>query len=191
MLPSWIYYWAAIASVLVSIDSIYVIGLYYGAKDRIPAVILSLWSWYGESDIQYSEAGVKSGSGWIMAQSILNIFEVMFQLAVLFVLRRNSIEGLLTVMLSSMATLWKTLIYMCIIAYSEDPVRMVPGLYCIGYQPKTENLGAVKQAIVRDSCGIQLFKFQFNFWWIFIPGCVILTCWNIIVDTFQKKSKLA
>ena len=111
-----------------------------------------------------------------MTQSIFNIFEVLFQLLFLFVLKRNSVEAILTIMLSSMATLWKTLMYMSIIAYSYDPVRVVPGLFCLGYHPKSENMLEVDNALQRDSCGMQLFKFQFNIWWILVPSCVIYTC---------------
>jgi hypothetical protein len=161
--------------------------MFYGAKDFIPTAVLSLWAWYGESDSQYSEAGIKSGSGWVMAQSLFNVFEVMMQLAFLLVIRRNSVEGLLTIFLSSMATFWKTLIYMCIIAYSDDPVQMVPGLYCMGYRPKSENLAGIKNALMKDSCVMQLFKFQFNFWWIVVPGCIVWVCWNRITYAFRHE----
>ena len=184
-LPSWITYWAIIASLLVSIDCFYVMGVYYGFQRFMPSVVLSLWGWYGESDSQYSESGMKDGHGWVMAQSIFNVFELLAQLAFVFILRRGSVEALLTIMLSSMATLWKTLIYMCIIIYSDDPVRVVPGLFCLGYSPKPENLAEVLTLLNKDSCGTQLFKFQFNFWWIAVPLLIVHICWRRIANAFS------
>jgi hypothetical protein len=189
-LPTWVTYWTLIASFLVSIDCLYVIGVYYGLQRYLPSAVLSLWGWYGESDSQYSEAGMKDSHGWVMTQSIFNVFELLAQLAFVFVFSRGSINGFLTIMLSSMATLWKTLIYMGIILYSNDPVRVVPGLFCLRYSPKPENLAEVEALLQKDNCGAQLFKFQFNFWWIIFPTLIVYMCCQRIVAMHRElKSK--
>ena len=83
-LPSWVSYWILIASILVSMDCIYVLGVSWELKKYLPSVILKLWGWYGESDSQYSESGMKDSNGWIVTQSIFNCLEVLAQLAFLF-----------------------------------------------------------------------------------------------------------
>ncbi len=70
--------------------------------------------------------------GWIETQSLFNVFEVLAQLTFVCMLRKDTVQAVLVAMLTSMATLWKTLIYMSIIVHSDDPVAMVPGLYCLG-----------------------------------------------------------
>jgi hypothetical protein len=189
-LPAWIEYWVVVASILVGFDCIYVVGTYHNFKQLIPGVILSLWTWYGESDTQYSEQGVKDGNGWIMSQSLFNIFELAAQIAFLVVLRRNSVHRLLTILISSVCTLWKTLLYMSIIAYSADPVKVVPLLACwpMNYSPKEENRLKVEADLAKDSCSAQFFKFQFNFWWIVMPFCVIVVCCGKITSVFNALS---
>jgi hypothetical protein len=188
-LPNWITYWCIIASILVTFDCIYVIGVAFHLRNYIPSYILQLWTWYGESDSQYSSDGIVDSNGWILTQSIFNVFEVLAQLMYVFVLESASVKALLVIMLSSMATLWKTLIYMSIIATSDDPVLMVPGLACLGYEPKTANAATVAAHLAKDDCFVQFFKFQFNFWWILIPFLVIITCANRIVQVFQLSEK--
>jgi hypothetical protein len=33
-------------------DCLYVLGVEYELKERVPGFILKLWGWYGESDVQ-------------------------------------------------------------------------------------------------------------------------------------------
>ncbi len=53
---------------------------------------------------------LQDSNGWIPTQSKFNVVELLAQLAFLFVLQKNSAQSLLTIMISSIATLWKTLI---------------------------------------------------------------------------------
>lgn len=135
-------------------------------KSNYPITLINLIR-YGESDSQYSASGegIAASHGWIETQSLFNLIELWAQLAFLFFIRKNSIQRILTILLVSTATLWKTLLYMSIIAFSPDPVRMVPLLACLGYNPLPENAAEVASLLVKDNCGFQFFKFQFNFWW--------------------------
>ena len=188
-LPPWITYWLLIASFLVSIDCIYVLGVAFGLSNYVPSVILSLWGWYGETDSQYSASGIQDSNGWIVTQSIFNVFEILMQLVYVFGLRKNSASAHVLLLLVSMATFWKTLIYMCIIATSSDPVSMVPGLACFGFEPLDSNRVHVQNALDADGCTMQWFKFQFNFWWILIPFLVILSTWGNINHMFVLNGK--
>jgi hypothetical protein len=51
-LPSWVRCWFILASILVGLDCLYVLGTEYKHTQFVPQVILHLWGWYGESDIQ-------------------------------------------------------------------------------------------------------------------------------------------
>jgi hypothetical protein len=87
----------------------------------------------------------------------------------------------------------QTCLYMSIILHSKDPVAMVPGLACVGRVPLAENAAAVTAALATDDCATQLFKFQFNFWWIVMPFFVLVVCWSRIsaaVDRSAKRVKL-
>ena len=192
-LPSWVSYWALIASILVGFDCVYVFSVEYGSYT--PSIIKSLWSWYGTSDVQYASSGqgIAESNGWMQTQSKFNVAEVILQLLFLFVLPRGSIEGLITILISSVATCWKTLIYMSIIYHSKDPVYMVPLLTCFGYQPLPENADSVALSMQQDDCRTQFFKFQFNFWWIIVPTFVVIVCWRKLahicrIATAAKKS---
>lgn len=185
-IPNWVSYWLLIASILVSINSLYVIGVGFHLKSYIPSIILSLWSWYGESDIQYSTQGILDGHGWTLSQSIFNVIEVLIQLIYLFLLKKNTPFSVIILLLVSMATWWKTLLYFCIIFTSSDPVHIIPGLYCLGYPPKNENFHAVQNALEKDGCGIQLFKFHFNFYWIIFPFLVILICSQQLIKAYDR-----
>ena len=177
-----------VASFLVSLDCVYVLSTAYQATDVVPRVLLHLWGWYGESDTQYaaSGAGIRDSNGWMTTQSKFNLFELAAQLTVLFVLRANSPQALLTLMVSSVCTAYKTLIYMSIIAHSSDPVYMVPLLACAGMSPLPGNAAAVASALDKDNCAAQLFKFQFNFWWIVCPAAIIRLCWQRISAAFES-----
>ncbi len=133
---------------------------------------------------------MKESNGWIITQSVFNVAEVAMQLIFLGLPKKKYIEAVLIALVVSVATLWKTLIYMCIIANSSDPVRMVPGLSCLGYKANPENEIAVAAALAKDNCAVQLFKFQFNFWWIVMPAAVILVCWRIIKDIAIKSKNV-
>ena len=145
---------------------VYVFSIEFGT--RAPEIVKKLWGWYGTSDIQYSSTGkgIKDSGGWMQTQSLFNILEVILQLTFLFGTKRNSIESVMTIMIASVATLWKTLMYMSIIYFSADPVNMVPLLSCFGLKPLPENEAAVQASLVQDNCLAQWFKFQFNFYWI-------------------------
>jgi hypothetical protein len=188
-LPGWVWLWSLVASFLVCMDCLYVLGSHFGLINYVPSVVLSLWTWYGESDSQYSAVGIEESNGWIVTQSIFNVFEVLAQLAFAFVLPWGSIEALLTILLSSAATLWKTLIYMSIIANSADPVRMVPGLACLGYQARPENQNEVIALLAKDNCSMQFFKFQFNIWWILVPSIIIWISCKKISAVYYKLNK--
>ena len=185
-LPGWIYVWVSVASLLVAFDCAYVFSIVFKTV-KIP-LISKLWEWYGMSDTQYSAtgAGIHASNGWIESQSTFNVIELLLQLLFLF-LERGSVRALLIVFFVSVATLWKTLLYMSIIYYSSDMVAMVPGLSCLGFEPKTQNAAAVRESLERDSCAIQWFKFQFNFWWIVCPALVIYTCCTVISDKLDPK----
>jgi hypothetical protein len=185
-IPFWVNIWLLIASILVSFDSLYVIGIGFNLKQFIPEIILKLWSWYGESDVQYSSDGIVNSNGWILSQSLFNVVELLVQLLYLFVLKKNTSFSTLVLLLVSMATWWKTLLYMSIIFTSTDPVHLVPGLYCLGYQPKDENLLSVQEELAKDGCGVQLFKFHFNFYWIIFPFLIIVTCCHQITTALKR-----
>lgn len=51
-LPAWVRGWFIVASILVGMDCLYVLGVEYELKERVPGFILKLWGWYGESDVQ-------------------------------------------------------------------------------------------------------------------------------------------
>lgn len=187
-IPFWVNIWLLIASILVSIDSLYVIGIGFNLKQFIPKIILKLWSWYGESDIQYSSDGITRSNGWILSQSLFNVVEVLIQLFYLLILKKNTSFSVLILLLVSMATWWKTLLYMSIIFTSSDPVHLIPGLYCLGYHPHVENLQAVQDSLAKDGCGMQLFKFHFNFYWLIFPLLVIVICCHQITAALSLSS---
>ncbi len=114
LLPQWVYYWVYIATALVVIDCMYVFSEKHATY--APGFIKNLWGWYGQSDAQYSQEAIKAdkSNGWIPTQSLFNVFEVIVQLLFLFVIKRDTIDSVLTVMAVSIATLWKTLIYIAL-----------------------------------------------------------------------------
>jgi len=187
VLPRWVYLWFFISSLLVGLDCVYVLSIEYSVTQMVPKALLEWWGWYGESDSQYSVTGqgIKDSSGWMPTQSKFNVAELLLQLAVLCILPSRSPSALLTAMVSSVCTLWKTLIYMSIIAHSPDPVMMVPLLSCTGLSPLPANAAAVQAALQKDDCAVQFFKFQFNFWWIICPALIVVTCWKRISAAFQ------
>ena len=63
-------------------------------------------------------------------------------------------------------TLWKTLIYMGILLNANDPVALMPALKCF-----TGSLGAPG-----STCGADLVKFHFNFYWIVMPALLARHC---------------
>ena len=186
-LPRWVYVWVAVASLLVGFDCLYVFSISFKTV-QIP-VISALWGWYGTSDTQYSAsgAGIEASNGWIASQSAFNVVELALQLLFLFALKRGSVKALLTLFFVSVATLWKTLLYMSIIYFSSDPVAMVPGLSCLGMKPLSDSAGAVAESLARDNCAMQLFKFQFNFWWIVFPALVVYVCCAVISDKLEPR----
>lgn len=111
LLPSWVTTWIVIATLLVSIDSVYIIGISLGLSKYIPAAIMKTWGWYGESDTQYSHTGqgIQDSGGWVITQSKFNVLELCGQLVFLLFLKKDDPASLLLIMLTSMATLWKTL----------------------------------------------------------------------------------
>ena len=188
-LPAWVRIWSIVASVLVTLDCVYVFSVEY--KTFVPAFVQSLWTWYGTSDTQYSSTGqgIKESNGWMLTQSKFNVAEVCCQLLFLFCFERDSIQGLLSILFGSICTLWKTLLYMSIIYHSSDPVYMVPGLKCLGFQAVGEGHKVqVEAALKADSCPVQLFKFQFNFWWILVPAIITNLCFRRIVKAFEEKN---
>ena len=189
LLPGWIWYWTLIASILVGLDTMYVFSLAFGSY--APSFLLSMWGWYGSSDAQYSQHGIQhDGFGWVQSQSVFNFMELCGQLIYLFLLKSDSPYSLLLIMSVSIATLWKTLLYMTIIVNSADPVKMVPGLFCLGYTPLPQNQKEVALSLSQDSCSMQFFKFHFNFYWIIFPAIIIVVAWNKIVETMSNKKKV-
>ncbi|KAF0685517.1 Aste57867_22609 [Aphanomyces stellatus] len=189
-LPSWITTWVLVATTLVSIDCVYLLSMKFGRPEYMPSVLAELWQWYGESDAQYSGDGVgmQEGNGWVETQSIFNVFEVIGMLIYLFALRRQSIAAALTILTVSVATFWKTAMYMCIIFNSNDPVKMVPLLACAGIAPRPENTVHVATLLAAENCETQFFKFQFNFWWLVMPLAVIWTSWTAIARALADRS---
>ena len=190
-LPNWVQWWAVIASVLVTLDCLYVFKVAYGSyfKQLLPSFINDLWTWYGESDVQYSASGqgMANSNGWVITQSKFNTVEVACQLAFLF-LPRGSADALLFILFGSICTLWKTLLYMSIIIHSSDPVAMVPLLACFGYEALPENKSQVSHALKQDSCLAHAFKFQFNFWWIIVPAVITVVVFDRIRTRFRSKT---
>lgn len=169
-------------------DSLYVLSTLAASSAAVPAVVQALWSWYGTSDTQYSAASIaaNASSGWIPTQTKFNVLEVAAQLAFLFALRRDSAEALLAALVAQVCTLYKTLIYMSMIWHAADPVEMVPLLACVGMKPLAANAAGVAAKLAAEGCGTQLFKFQFNFWWILVPLCVIWACWHRAAAALSK-----
>jgi hypothetical protein len=62
---------------------------------------------------------------------------------------------------------------------------VVPGLSCLGYKALPENQLEVVNLLLKDNCFAQLFKFQFNFWWIIMPVLVIICCCKKIINVFK------
>ena len=108
-LPGWVWWWMVVSTVLVLIDCFYVLG-HLGALPPLPAFLKGLWSWYGESDTQYSAKSIErdASSGWIPTQSKFNLLEVVAQLAYLFVLRKDGAQALLAALVAQVCTLYKT-----------------------------------------------------------------------------------
>jgi len=188
-LPGWVWWWMLVSSALVLCDSLYVLGtLGFFSSGAVPGFVQQLWSWYGESDTQYSAKSLAANvsSGWIPTQTKFNVVEVAAQLAFLFVLRRDSAEALLAALVAQVCTLYKTLIYMSMIWHAADPVEMVPLLDCVGMKATAANAAAVAAKLAAEGCGTQLFKFQFNFWWILVPLCVIWACWHRAAAALSK-----
>jgi hypothetical protein len=170
-------------------DTIYVFSVQY--KSFAPTFLMELWGWYGSSDTQYASSGqgLKDSNGWVLTQSKFNALELIGQLLYLFVLPQDSAHALLTIMCCSIATLWKTLLYMSIIYHSNDPVKMVPGLACLGYTPLPQHANEVTASLKTDSCAMQAFKFHFNFYWIVVPLMVIYASWMKIVHVMDAPAK--
>jgi hypothetical protein len=194
-LPGWVWWWMLVSAVLVLFDSLYVLSTLPGSTSGLgallPKVVRDLWTWYGESDTQYSAESITANqsSGWIPTQTKFNVVEVAAQLAFLFVLRRNGASALLAALVAQVCTLYKTLIYMSIIWHAADPVEMVPLLSCYPFGMAARSASAaahVAAAIAKDSCAVQFFKFQFNFWWIAVPLCVIWACWHRAAAALSK-----
>ena len=184
-LPAWVWWWMVVSAALVLIDSSYVLGQLGGGLARalppLPGFLARLWTWYGDSDTQYSAKSLaaNSSSGWIPTQSKFNLLEVAAQLAYLLVLRKDGAQALLAALVAQVCTLYKTLIYMSMIWHAADPVAMVPLLSCVGMHAADAAAEAdVAAKLAREGCATQLFKFQFNFWWIVVPLCVIWACWH-------------
>ena len=188
LMPSWVWYWTLIASILVGLDTVYVFSLAFGSY--APSFLVSLWGWYGSSDAQYSQDGINDGFGWVQSQSIFNFIELCAQLIYLLVLKPDSPHSLLLIMSVSIATLWKTLLYMTIIVNSADPVKMVPGLFCLGYTPLPQNQKEVALSLEADSCKMQFFKFHFNFYWIIVPSMIIVVAWNKITEIMNSNDAM-
>ena len=53
-LPGWVGVWAIVATILVLMDSLYVLGIFYKAQKVIPAPIMTLWTMYGETVSSYA-----------------------------------------------------------------------------------------------------------------------------------------
>ncbi|ETW01199.1 hypothetical protein, variant [Aphanomyces invadans] len=175
-LPAWVAWWFMVAVVLVSIDCTYVLGMKYG-----------------ESDAQYSGDGVgmEASNGWIITQSLFNVAEVFLMVVYLIRLQQRTITAALTALTVSVATFWKTCLYMPIILHSEDPVSMVPLLRCTGMSPLAKNAAHVQAMLAKEGCGMQFFKFQFNFWWIVMPFAVAAAAWSAISHAVTKNAKTA
>ena len=187
LMPAWVWYWTLIASILVGLDTLYVFSMAFGSY--APSFLVKAWGWYGSSDAQYSADGIRDGSGWTQSQSIFNALELSAQLIYLLVLKPSSPHSLLLIMSVSIATLWKTLLYMTLIANHSDPVKVVPGLYCLGYQPLPQNQKEVALSLAHDNCSMQFFKFHFNFYWIIFPFLIIVVAWRKIVEIINNKKK--
>jgi hypothetical protein len=139
--PGWVVWWMLIASVVVAIDSLYSLCTYYKAQQYIPAVVAQLWGLYGTTDTQYaaSGAGVTASNGWMPTQSHFNLLEVALQLLFLRLHAQRSSQALSVAYFVSVATLWKTLMYMGIIAFANKPFEVLPALQCVlvpGYAAK-------------------------------------------------------
>lgn len=188
-LPDWVTWWAFVASVLVTLDCLYVFKIAYGSffVGLLPSYINDLWTWYGESDVQYSASGqgMVNSNGWVITQSKFNTVEVACQLAFLL-LPRGSVDGMVFILFGSICTLWKTLLYMSIIVHSSDPVAMVPLLACFGLEALPENRTQVSRTLKQDSCLAHAFKFQFNFWWILVPAIITLVVFDKIRTRFRQ-----
>jgi len=177
--PDWVWWWMLIASIVVAIDSLYVLGIYYKATEFIPSAIKSTWAMYGETDKQYAAdgKGITASNGWMPTQSQFNVLEILGQLVFLRLHMARSSAALSVAMMVSVATLWKTLIYMAIIANANDPYLLMPSLKCF----KPGAFSAPGSTCIADAV-----KFSFNFWWIIVPFFVIVTCHNRIVASLSK-----
>ena len=96
----------------------------------------------------------QESNGWMQTQSSFNVVELAAQVAWLTVLPAHSLEALLTLLIVSVATAWKTLMYMSILYWAKDPVLSVPGLACLGWQPAEANAAAVAAALAKDGCAV-------------------------------------
>ena len=81
-LPQWAVVWFVVSSVIVCIDSLYVLGIHYRAREWIPNIVVYGWSMYGETDHLYNESGegIRASNGWMPTQSQFNLIEVFVQI---------------------------------------------------------------------------------------------------------------
>ena len=168
--PAWVWWWMLVASCVVSIDSLYVLAIHYGARERIPAVVAQLWGMYGETDLQYaaSGAGIRASRGWMPTQSQFNLLEVALQLNFMRLDAARDPAALSLALAASVATLWKTLIYMALIANAPKPLKLMPALKCF-------EAGAFSAP--GSTCIADLIKFHFNFYCEFAaPACQLSLC---------------
>ncbi len=95
---------------VVAVDCVYVFGLYYKVANYIPETVKYLWGMYGQTDTQYTQAGIVASNGWIQSQSQFNVFEIILQLWCLrCYATRNYGAAACLALIVSVATLWKTL----------------------------------------------------------------------------------
>jgi len=192
-LPAWVWWWMLAATFLVGCDSLYSLSLEHAELKRfVPGLVEKLWTQYSTSDAGYSrnkeiKAACLSAGGWIVTQTKFNIVELLGQLAFLFLLKEGSAAALMTAAVTSVATLWKTLIYMSMIWHAPDPACVVPLLDCLG-AVAAESSNA-KTALAQTSCGMHFFNFQFNLWWIVMPLFVIWACWARVEAVLRSASK--
>lgn len=104
-LPRWIVVWFIVASVVVCIDSLYVLGIHYNARALIPSVVQYGWSAYGETDMLYNESGdgIRASNGWMPTQSQFNLLEVAAQIYCLLLHRRSSPATIVVALMVSVA----------------------------------------------------------------------------------------
>lgn len=112
-IPIWLVGWVAITVPVVMWDAAYVLMRPYSET----SAIWKPYQLYAEVDLTYGKSGNAHSEAWCLSQTMMNVVEVLLQC---YALLRIAMTGrtdrcaAVTLLVASVGTLWKTLLYFLI-----------------------------------------------------------------------------